>query len=119
VPVSAKNFFSLDVELVRAESLRATRERANDPDAVDLAMRGWAAINQGADSIILTTARGYFEQALVIDPQLPKALLCLARALTLRANDEFAEYQGRLSARSASRVLYLRIAACGTVGRLR
>ncbi|MBV8444223.1 MAG: guanylate cyclase [Hyphomicrobiales bacterium] len=78
---------SLDVELVRAESLRATREHANDPDAVDLAMRGWAAINQGANSINLTTARGYFEKALVIDAQLPQALLGLARALTLRAND--------------------------------
>jgi class 3 adenylate cyclase/TolB-like protein len=78
---------SLDVELVRAESLRATRERANDPDAVDLAMRGWAAINQGADSINLTTAGAYFERALVIDPELPQALLGSARALTLRAND--------------------------------
>jgi adenylate cyclase len=78
---------SLDVELVRAESLRATRERANDPDAVDLTMRGWAAINQGANSINLTTARGYFEKALVIDANFPQALLGLARALTLRAND--------------------------------
>jgi adenylate cyclase len=78
---------SLDVELIRAESLRATRERANDPDAVDLAMRGWAVINEGATSLDLTRARGYFEKALVIDPQLPQALLGLARALILRAND--------------------------------
>ena len=33
---------SLDVELVRAEALRAMRERPNNPDAVDLSMRGWA-----------------------------------------------------------------------------
>jgi adenylate cyclase len=78
---------SLDVELIRAEGLRATRERADDPDAVDLAMRGWAVINQSATSLELTQARGYFEKALVIDPQLPQALLGLARALILRAND--------------------------------
>jgi adenylate cyclase len=78
---------SLDVELVRAESLRAMRERANVPDAVDLAMRGWAVINQGVTSINLTEARGYFEKALILDPQLPQALLGLARALILRAND--------------------------------
>jgi adenylate cyclase len=78
---------SLDVELVRAESLRATRERGNDPSAVDLSMRGWAVMNQGAASINLTAARGYFEKALVIDPQFPQALLGLARALILRAND--------------------------------
>ena len=35
---------SLGVELIRAESLRALRERPNNPDAVDLAMRGWAAL---------------------------------------------------------------------------
>ena len=32
---------SLGVELVRAEALRAMRERPNNPDAVDLSMRGW------------------------------------------------------------------------------
>ena len=30
---------SLDVELVRAEALRSTRERPSNPDAVDLAMQ--------------------------------------------------------------------------------
>ena len=34
---------SLGVELVKAEALRAMRERPNNPDAVDLAMQGWAA----------------------------------------------------------------------------
>ena len=33
---------SLNVELIRAESLRALRERPNNPDAVDLVMRGQA-----------------------------------------------------------------------------
>ena len=35
---------SLGVELVRAEALRAMRERPNNPDAVDLSMRGWAEL---------------------------------------------------------------------------
>jgi hypothetical protein len=33
---------SLGVELVKAEALRAARERQSNPDAVDLSMRGWA-----------------------------------------------------------------------------
>ena len=33
---------SLGVELIKAEALRAERERPDNPDAVDLAMRGWA-----------------------------------------------------------------------------
>ena len=36
---------SLGVELVRAESLRAMRERPNNPDATDLAMRAEALWN--------------------------------------------------------------------------
>ena len=36
---------SLDVQLTQAESLRALRERPNNPDAADLAMQGWAAMN--------------------------------------------------------------------------
>ncbi len=36
---------SLGVELVKAESLRKMQERPNNPDAVDLSMRGWAMLN--------------------------------------------------------------------------
>ncbi len=38
---------SLDVELVKAEALRAMRERPNSPDAVDLSMRGWVERYRG------------------------------------------------------------------------
>jgi hypothetical protein len=37
---------SLDVQLTQAESLRSIRERPDNPDATDLAMRGWAALNR-------------------------------------------------------------------------
>jgi class 3 adenylate cyclase/TolB-like protein len=37
---------SLGVELVKAEALRAARERPGNPDAVDLAMQGWATYNK-------------------------------------------------------------------------
>ena len=44
VDVVARLANALNVELVRAERLRAIRERPNNPDAVDLAMRGMAAL---------------------------------------------------------------------------
>ena len=54
---------SLGVELVKAEALRAARERPNNPDAVDLEMRGWAAYQSwGLASV--KEALGYFERAL-------------------------------------------------------
>jgi hypothetical protein len=40
---------SLGVELVKAEALRAARERPNNPDAVDLEMRGSAAYQASLD----------------------------------------------------------------------
>ena len=41
---------SLGVELVKAEALRAMRERPNNPDAIDLAMRAEADMELNATS---------------------------------------------------------------------
>ena len=41
---------SLGVELVKAEALRSMRERPNNPDAADLAMRARARFNSSGDS---------------------------------------------------------------------
>jgi adenylate cyclase len=57
---------SLGVELVKAEALRAARERPNNPDAVDLAMRGWTTYYSNNAGV--TQAIGYFERALQLDP---------------------------------------------------
>ena len=72
---------SLDVELVKAESLRAMRERPDNPDAADLAMRGWAIFssNTGMDEPI-----SLFERALGLDPQNVRAMTGLTNALVWR-----------------------------------
>jgi adenylate cyclase len=72
---------SLDLELVKAESLRATRERPDNPDAADLAMRGWAIFssNAGLDEPI-----SLFERALALDPQNVRAMTGLTNALVWR-----------------------------------
>jgi adenylate cyclase len=76
----------LDLELINQESRRAEIARPNAPDAVDLAMRGWAVLNQPYSREQLAQSRGLFEQALQIDPGLPKALVGLAGALALEVN---------------------------------
>ena len=76
---------SLGVELVRAEALRAMRERPSNPDAVDLSMRGW--VERYGDSTSKASqdaAVGLFERALAIDPQLDPAMVGLARTLVDR-----------------------------------
>ena len=77
---------SLGVELVRAEALRAIRERPSNPDAVDLSMRGWAEAFRPYSKLSNEAAIGLFERALAIDPQLVPAMVGLARTLSWRTD---------------------------------
>ena len=72
---------SLDAQIPNVETLRALRDRASDPDAVDLALRGWAALDRPASEDNAVEAVGRFERALQLDPQLPQGLAGMARAL--------------------------------------
>jgi TolB-like protein/class 3 adenylate cyclase len=76
---------SLNVQLTQAESLRSLRERPNNPDAADLAMRGWAALNRPRNPTNLTEALGLFNDALGRDARLTSALVGKARSLTYLA----------------------------------
>ena len=79
---------SLGVELVKAEALRAMRERPNNPDAVDLSMRGWANSYNPTDSKAgLDSVVALYEHALAIDPNLVPAMDGLARALVNRVTN--------------------------------
>jgi adenylate cyclase len=73
----------LDLELTDQESRRAQSERPNNPDAVDLTMRAWSVLNQPYSQEQLERSRDLFEQALHIDPELPKALVGLSQTLAL------------------------------------
>jgi adenylate cyclase len=70
---------TLGFELVRAEANKSARSA--DPDAIDLTMRGWAALWRGIQQQSMTEkqeiyhmARTLFEQALAIDPNYADAL---------------------------------------------
>ncbi|HZZ26328.1 MAG TPA: hypothetical protein VFE60_28905 [Roseiarcus sp.] len=76
---------SLGVELVKAEALRSMRERPNNPDAVDLSMRGWVERYRDFSSKTNEDAAvGLFERALAIDPRLVPAMVGLAWTLVNR-----------------------------------
>jgi hypothetical protein len=55
------------IELVAAEGRRAERERPNNIDYVDLAMRGWAILNQPLLLHRDRAAGDLFEAALLLD----------------------------------------------------
>ena len=74
---------TLGYELVKAEAQRGTH--STNPDAIDLTMRGWAALWQLPTKESITSARDYFERAIKLDPQNAEAMVGLAYA-RLRAS---------------------------------
>jgi TolB-like protein/Tfp pilus assembly protein PilF len=69
---------TLGYELVKAEAQRSTH--STNPDAIDLTMRGWAAMWQPPTKESTASARDYFERAIKIDPQNTQAMVGLAYA---------------------------------------
>lgn len=72
---------TLRLELIEAEGRRLERERRNDPEALDDAMRGWALLNRPYSQENLGNARRLFERALATDPNTVSALTGLAHVL--------------------------------------
>jgi adenylate cyclase len=88
VEVVARLARSLGVELVKAEALRSMRERPDNPDAADLAMRASARYNSSGDSrSINSDVIDLGERALALDPQNERAMVDLANALTDRVEN--------------------------------
>jgi TolB-like protein/DNA-binding winged helix-turn-helix (wHTH) protein len=65
---------ALQVELINAEAQRSLHDRPQNPDAVDLTMRGWARFNQAFTKANHYSALDLFEQALTLDPANADAL---------------------------------------------
>jgi TolB-like protein/class 3 adenylate cyclase/Flp pilus assembly protein TadD len=65
---------ALRVKLIDIESRRGQRERPGNPNATDLAMRGWALIYASQTKDNNVAARRLFEAALKVDPQVVSAL---------------------------------------------
>jgi len=76
----------LDLEITNEESRRGQSERPNNPNAVDLTMRAWSVFNQPYSPEQLARSRDLFEQALRIEPELPKALVGLSLTLAVGVN---------------------------------
>ena len=82
---------SLGVELVKAEALRAMRERPKNSDAVDLTMRGWTVLNSNPGKAGLQDALSLFERALALDPQNVSAMLGLNDDLVALLDNSFSD----------------------------
>ena len=109
---------SLGVELVKAEALRSMRERPNNPDAVDLAMRAAARANTTGDSkSINNDVIELNERALALDPQNESAMVssvvCFERS---RGQSVERGPRGRHRARGETRRLRLGPSAGRCVG---
>jgi TolB-like protein len=74
---------ALNVTLIDVESQRALRERPNNPDVVDLTMRGLALLNKPASRESMRSARELFEEALLLSPNHLPALNGLANVMLI------------------------------------
>jgi adenylate cyclase len=91
VDVVARLSNSLGVELVKAEALRAIRERPSNPNAADLAMQADAKSSLPATKANLNDAAALSERALALDVQNVDALTVLASALVNRVLDRWSD----------------------------
>jgi TolB-like protein len=82
---------SLGIELVKAEALRAMRERPSKPEAVDLAMQADYKSNLPDSKANFNDAVTLAERALALDPQNVRALAALAGALVQRVLDRWSD----------------------------
>jgi TolB-like protein/class 3 adenylate cyclase/tetratricopeptide (TPR) repeat protein len=67
---------ALDTQLISAEARRA--EHSLHPDALDLVFQGKASLDKGLTPDYVAQARGFFQQALALDPQNVEAMVGLA-----------------------------------------
>jgi TolB-like protein/class 3 adenylate cyclase len=76
--IISKIALALNVELINAESVRGLTERPDNPDAVDLTMRGWSILYRPHTPDSLREARRNFETALRLEPRRTQAMVGLA-----------------------------------------
>jgi adenylate cyclase len=75
---------ALNVALIDAESRRTLREKPNNPEVVDLTMRGSALLNRQVSRESTQRAREFFEAALRLNPNHLPALNGLAQAMVMQ-----------------------------------
>jgi TolB-like protein len=100
---------ALDCELIAAEARRA--ERSPHPDVMDLVFQGRSWFNKGLTPDNMAKARGFFQQAISLDPANTEALVRLAFvdacvATTLMTDD----VSGRLASAEATLTKVLSLA---------
>jgi class 3 adenylate cyclase/TolB-like protein/tetratricopeptide (TPR) repeat protein len=82
---------ALSIELTRAEGRRAAAGRSAHPDAADLVMQGWAALQRPPSKDVLAEARDLFARALQLDPRAVDALIGMANVCARSINSGFTD----------------------------
>jgi tetratricopeptide (TPR) repeat protein len=71
--ITARIARTLSLELVEAEGQRAQRQRPNNPNAMDLVMRGTAIMNRARQGEDVSEARRFFQEAIRLDANMATA----------------------------------------------
>jgi len=96
--VVARLAHSLHTELIRAESLRAMRERPDNPEAPDLTLHaGSILLSNNLNKSTCNDSISLSERALVLDPKNIVAMTALAIALVVRAQNSWSDLAADLA----------------------
>jgi TolB-like protein len=103
---------TIHIELVAAESRRATREHPDRLDSIDHALHGWAAWNQHLSLEAARQARHFFEAALRLDERNVGALIGFVNAHMWEVNMSYAsdDRAGQIRAAEAAATKALKLA---------
>jgi tetratricopeptide (TPR) repeat protein len=94
---------TLNNQLIEMEARRA--KRTLHPVAMDLYFQGMAWANKGPTPKYLAQARGFFERALVLDPENVEALVGLARVHAASASSHMVDDRGASFAAAEANLL--------------
>ncbi|WP_312016999.1 tetratricopeptide repeat protein [Bradyrhizobium jicamae] len=89
--ITSRLAHELNIELMNAESWRSAAERANNSDAMDFVMRGYAKRYEPATKATTAQSRAYFDDALKFDPTNVDALIGKAWCLATEALNGWSE----------------------------
>ncbi len=78
---------ALDVTLVAIEGERSLTDRPNDPDALDLFLRGRSILDRDTTLDGIDKAEALFERAIALQPDFAEAITDLATLLLTKARD--------------------------------
>ena len=96
---------AIGLQVINSEARRSEREKPSSADAIDLVLRGQAAMNRPSSVATMIAARDLFQQALKLEPDNVDALAGVATSYLFEVLDGYYETENELRLHRAEALL--------------